>query len=402
MQRLITTSLLLMIFATSLVCGGQQIARMERIDMPSEYFQHKRPVLIYTPSYFDEETMTDYDVIYVFDAQFRGLFDLITSLAHFHLQQFDENVRPYVVVGICSPHLPEIGYTRNSDYTPMPRKAVGRGLFREDRYFGHSEDLKKFLRDELMPYLKENYRASGHSLAVGHSLSASFVLDAMLNDELFDDVIAMSPNCGYDDFRPANDFINYDFTKRAEPRFVYLSMGNEPQTWVWDNDTTWGDSWLRVKNHADSIASEGAGNSRIITAVFPEYTHNRVVYPAIQDALKRYFSFMGERDNWLSPGEHPVHIELHGADLAGTDVYITGNQEPLGAWQPSAVKMQAVSDSVRAIDLKLRLPACFKFTKGDWDRQIIANPETSLGGNIRITTPRDSVTYTTAVITVAP
>lgn len=70
------------------------------------------------------------------------MFDLITSLAHFQLQQFDENVRPYLVVGICSPYLPEIGYERNSDYTPMPQKEVGRGLFREDRRFGRSEDLK--------------------------------------------------------------------------------------------------------------------------------------------------------------------------------------------------------------------------------------------------------------------
>lgn len=369
--------------------------------MPSRYFQHKRPVLIYTPANFDDETMTDYDVIYVFDAQWRSTFDFITVLAHHELQQFDENIRPYIVVGICSPHLPEIGYARNSDYTPMPVKEVGRGLFREDRYFGHSSDLKAFLREELMPYLKQNYRANGHSLAVGHSLSASFVMDAMLNDELFDDIIAMSPNCEYDDFRPAKDFINYDFTRREEPRFVYLSMGNEPETWVWDNDTSWGDSWYRVKNHADSIAP-ASGNCRIITAEFPEYTHNRVRFPAIQDALKHYFAFMGERDNWLGKEEYPVHIELHGADLAGSDVYITGNQEALGQWQPSAVKMTAVSDTLRAIDLRLRLPACFKFTKGDWDHQIAANPETSLGGNIRITTPRDTVSYTTSAIPVDP
>lgn len=400
MKRHIIASLLLSLLGTMIV-SGQQIARMERIDMPSRYFQHKRPVLIYTPANFDEETMTDYDVIYVFDAQWRSTFDFITVLAHHELQQFDENIRPYIVVGICSPHLPEIGYARNSDYTPMPVKEAGRGLFREDRYFGHSSDLKAFLREELMPYLKQNYRANGHSLAVGHSLSASFVMDAMLNDELFDDIIAMSPNCEYDDFRPAKDFINYDFTRREEPRFVYLSMGNEPETWVWDNDTSWGDSWYRVKNHADSIAP-AAGNCRIITAEFPEYTHNRVRFPAIQDALKHYFAFMGERDNWLGKEEYPVHIELHGADLAGSDVYITGNQEALGQWQPSAVKMAAISDTLRAIDLRLRLPACFKFTKGDWDHQIAANPETSLGGNIRITTPRDTVSYTTSAIPVAP
>ncbi len=58
MKRHIITSLLLSLLGTMMV-SGQQIARMERIDMPSRYFQHKRPVLIYTPANFDEETMTD-------------------------------------------------------------------------------------------------------------------------------------------------------------------------------------------------------------------------------------------------------------------------------------------------------------------------------------------------------
>lgn len=401
MKRYTLIVLLLSMIIGSIGVSAQQIGRMERIDMPSKYFQHKRPILIYTPQYFDEETMTDYDVIYVFDAQIRSTFDLVTALTHYELQTFDENIRPYIIVGICSPHIPEIGYARNSDYTPMPTVEIGRGLFREDRYFGHSSDLKKFLRDELMPYLRDNYRANGHSLAVGHSLSASFVMDAMVNDNLFDDVVAMSPNCEYDEWRPTNDFISYDFSKSKMPRFIYLSMGNEPTTWVWENDTSWGDSWSKVKNFADSIAPK-LDNWRIVTAEFPDYSHNRVRFPAIQDALKHYFAFMAERDNHLGDVEHTVHIELHGTDSAGADIYITGNQPPLGGWQPAAIKMTAVSDTVRAVNVKLRLPACFKFTKGDWDNQVIANPETTLGGNIRITTPRDTVSYTTAAINPRP
>ena len=83
--------------------------------MPSKYFQHLRPVLIYTPANFDEETMTDYDVIYVFDAQWRSTFDFITVLAHYELQQFDENIRPYIVVGQCAPPEPQRRLWRNNE-----------------------------------------------------------------------------------------------------------------------------------------------------------------------------------------------------------------------------------------------------------------------------------------------
>jgi hypothetical protein len=35
--------------------------------------------------------------------------------------------------------------------------------------------------------MKMNYRTSGRTLGIGHSLSASFVLDSMITDDLFDD-----------------------------------------------------------------------------------------------------------------------------------------------------------------------------------------------------------------------
>ena len=48
--------------------------------------------------------------------------------------------------------------------------------------YGRSADLKKFLKKELMPYVNANYRTSGRNIGIGHSLSASFVLDCMITD----------------------------------------------------------------------------------------------------------------------------------------------------------------------------------------------------------------------------
>ena len=47
------------------------------------------------------------------------------------------------------------------------------------------------------------------------------------------------------------------------------------------------------------------------------------------------------------------------------DVYITGNQEALGNWNPNQVKMEKISDYERSISVDLSYPAEFKFTKGD-------------------------------------
>ena len=55
------------------------------------------------------------------------------------------------------------------------------------------------------------------------------------------------------------------------------------------------------------------------------------------------------------------------------DVYIVGNQENLGNWQPDKVKLNKISDYEREISLNLTFPAEFKFTRGKWDSEAVIN-----------------------------
>ena len=55
------------------------------------------------------------------------------------------------------------------------------------------------------------------------------------------------------------------------------------------------------------------------------------------------------------------------------EVYITGNQESLGNWDPGAVKMNRISDFEREVVLDISYPAEFKFTKGQWENEGITN-----------------------------
>ncbi|MCS5491797.1 alpha/beta hydrolase-fold protein [Algoriphagus limi] len=51
------------------------------------------------------------------------------------------------------------------------------------------------------------------------------------------------------------------------------------------------------------------------------------------------------------------------------EVYITGNQEVLGNWNPKSLKMEKISDYERSITVDLTYPAEFKFTQGDWNSE---------------------------------
>lgn len=61
------------------------------------------------------------------------------------------------------------------------------------------------------------------------------------------------------------------------------------------------------------------------------------------------------------------------------EVYIAGNQESLGNWNPSKIKMNRISDFEREISLPLTFPIELKFTKGNWESEAIikSNGETS-------------------------
>lgn len=48
------------------------------------------------------------------------------------------------------------------------------------------------------------------------------------------------------------------------------------------------------------------------------------------------------------------------------EVYIVGNQENLGDWQPDKMKLKKISEYDREISLNLTFPAEFKFTRGNW------------------------------------
>lgn len=355
-------------------CAGN-LADVETKTFNSELFPFEREVLIYTPDKYDRNTATEYDVIYVFDSQYRSRFDLVHSLLHNSVQSPSEDVLDFIVVGVMSPAEPidEYQYFRNNDMLPVPEYQQ-----METPYYGSSDKFKKFIKDEVMAYIDENYRTSGHTLAIGHSLGASFILDALATDNLFDDYIALSPNFEWDRQRFAKGFMNYDFNNGV-PRYIFLSMANESEKTGWGSE--WRSSWDMVKNYADTAAFPEY--VRVRTNETPEYSHNKSYLPALLDCLGEYAMY--RHTSYITDDTvHKVHLELTAPNISG-DIYVTGNQPALADWNPQGVKLTQENDSTYSIDVELKLPAEFKFTQGSWDTQII--PDNAVPGNLRISRP---------------
>lgn len=386
MKRLIQTVLMMLI--TLYTMSAQEIARVEYKEFDSKNFPFKRPILIFTPEDYESNIYSDYDVIYVFDSQWRSRFGLVHNLMHYGCQEEatpNEDARQYIVVGVASPiSIPEYNYGRNSDFYSLPINIpVPEGTTEE---FFCAPKFKKFLKEELMPYIDSNYRTTGHTLAVGHSLSASFIIDALETEDMFDDYIALSPNFEWDNQIWADRLINFNFND-GKSRYLFFNMADECEV------TGWGPGWRpaydKVRNHFES--TDLPDNIVMKFNESPQYSHNQSYQQVIIHALKDYCIYrLTHNHEPITEETYPVHIELKGKSLSG-DVYITGNQEALANWNPMGVKMNQVNDSIYTIDLNLRLPAEYKFTQGTWEHQPF--PKNTVPGNLRIDDPKKTVKY---------
>lgn len=360
------------LIASYICAGAQETMRVETKTFHSPDFPIEREIFIATPQYYDEFDQSEMDVVYVFDSQWRSHFAFTYSI----LEELATNSDglPSIVVGISSPTTPE--YCRNNDFLPVPTNVTY-----ESQYYGNYENFKKFLREDVFHYINSNYRTSGHTLAIGHSLSASFILNALSSEEMFDDYIALSPNFMQDKNKFADDFLNYDFDG-SKPRFLFLSMTNESEATAWP--TEWRPAWDKVKSKMES--ADLPDNIKIIFKEYPHQTHNTCFSECLMDALPLYTLY---RQNTLYAGneKHSVHIELE-CPWAEGDVFITGNQDCIANWDPKGIKMNKIDNKTYSIDLNLQLPAEFKFTQGSWENQI--TPENAYVGNLRIFTAENA------------
>lgn len=355
---------------------AQGISRVETLQIKSEILRQDRPILVFTPRFYDERELVSYDVIYVFDAQNREMFDMVHAA-----MGFTDKPRGCIVVGICSPPYPEQDYYRNSDYLPKPVNVTELHLTKKP----NAENFWKYVTDEVMPFIDKKYRTTSEKYAIGHSLSASFVLDKAINvPSVFKGSLAISPNLAYDEYRLANDFVAADFNKPDEKKFLYISQGNEPVKMREE----WGIGYKKVKTFID--AKDDFGKYTVLVKEFPEENHLHTYVPSLMYGLKKLNAFVGSNpakpggDQWLVTFKVTVPEK-------DDDAYIAGNQYSLGDWDPGKVKLKKVSDLEREITLSVQFPIEFRITRGSWDSKAATNQ--SEDDNIVIAKPAKNKTF---------
>jgi predicted alpha/beta superfamily hydrolase len=165
-----------------------QLRKHERFR--SRFLRNQRDLIVYLPPGYDDQLWGRFPVLYMHDGQ--NLFDRATAFAgiDWNIQGAADrliatgDVAPLIIVGIYN-----IGKSRINEYTPTEAPKLGGG--RADRY-------AKFLVQEVMPFIQQQYRvlADPSSTGIGGS-SLGGLLSLYLGlkmPQTFGKIAALSPS----------------------------------------------------------------------------------------------------------------------------------------------------------------------------------------------------------------
>lgn len=176
----------------------------------SKVLSETRSIFIYLPEKYDRNN-NPYPVLYLFDAEtnFKPVCGVVNILTRWKV------IPELIVVGLPNTD-------RMRDVTPT-----------HDRKFhigGGGDNFLSFLREELIPYIDNNYNTQPFRILEGHSISGMFTMYAFTADTaLFDAFIAVSPSMYWDEQIMLQKLEDFLIANPGLKKQLYITLANEPE-----------------------------------------------------------------------------------------------------------------------------------------------------------------------------
>jgi predicted alpha/beta superfamily hydrolase len=158
---------------------GEKIPGGEIRTLHSSVLEEDRTLYVGLPGDYDA-TDTDYAVFYKLDGDERSFAMTLSELEELREAKL---IPPMILVGIPN---------TDRDRDMLPVAIPGR------RGSGGSDNFLKFVQEEMIPFVEENYRASDFNIIMGTSNTALFAIYAFVHQpSTFDAYLASSPMIGH-------------------------------------------------------------------------------------------------------------------------------------------------------------------------------------------------------------
>lgn len=183
--------------------------------LPSAVMGAAREINVWLPPGY-EGGAARYPVLYVLDGGQAQDFHHISGLAQ--LGTVNGTTRDVIVVGIASAD------RRNELALPTDNAE----LIARYPTQGQSERFRRFVAEEVQPFIEGRFRTNGETTLMGESLAGLFVVETFLKEpQMFDAYVAVSPSLWWDGGRLARQSGAHLRDHSNDPRTLILTMGDE-------------------------------------------------------------------------------------------------------------------------------------------------------------------------------
>ncbi len=293
-QKLTLSGMIAFVFLPFLCVFAQdhdpKISLGKEVIIKSIVLNEDRTLMVYTPSNYNKST-GKYPVLYLLDANtnFKMTTGIISYLAAYDL------IPEMIVVGIKNTD-------RNRDFTPS------KSISSPGRYptAGGADKFVKFIKNEVFPYIRKNYRVQPFRIISGHSLGGLFTLHTLISDpDMFNGYISLSPSLWWNDQELIPKIEQFVKKQSSLKKFLFLSIADEGGTEGYDI----------LNNLFNNIKKNDPGEFTVKFIHYGKENHISTAIPATSHALTELFA------DWMLPHsalfDGIESIKKHYKDLSG-------------------------------------------------------------------------------------
>jgi predicted alpha/beta superfamily hydrolase len=183
--------------------------------LPSTIMGGPREINVWTPPGYADGGKT-YPVVYLLDGGQDQDFHHISGLAQ--LGTVTGSTREVIVVGIAS-------VDRRNELALPTGDA---DLIARYPTQGQSDRFRRFVGEEVQPFIEARYRTSGETILMGESLAGLFVVETFLKEpQMFDAYVAVSPSLWWDGGVLARQAGARLRDQSSDPRTLILTIADE-------------------------------------------------------------------------------------------------------------------------------------------------------------------------------
>lgn len=224
----------------------------------------ERVINVWTPPSYGQQPQRRYPVVYLIDGGLAQDFHHISGLAQ--LGAIAGQTQEMIVVGV------ETVDRRRELAFPVESVPALRTLYPTA---GESALFRRFLVEEVKPFIEARYRTSGEDSLLGESLAGLFIVETFLKaPTTFDTYIAVDPSTWWDDGRLTREAAGLLARLPAGPRRLWLSVGSETLTAVTHTDRL-----------LAALRAVPADRLTLRYEPRPNLTHATIYHPTAWDAL---------------------------------------------------------------------------------------------------------------------